>query len=132
MSSKRAIEDIYLRPDNIIYQDLGPKISLAILDENLERLKELEAKLKAKGLPVLMLVNASRLGVGIDTATRQRAIEVMDAIDYERVGMFGPNLYVRFIANFILRTMHRGERIHIFDSPADALAWLMETPELAK
>lgn len=82
-------------------------------------------QIKGRKLPVRILVDLTSMR-SISLHGRQAASEALKTWHYQKIAVYGANLYMRHIANLILLATNKGRKVKLFPSQAAARAWLKE------
>lgn len=102
-----------------------PKSVIAAVDDLVKNAK----KLKAKGLPVLILVNVTdvpKIDIsGKMVKARQEAVIAMRTAEYDRIAVYG-NPAVQIMVNTLVLIAGKRDKIRVFGNRLDALKWLKE------
>ena len=87
------------------------------------RTEDLIAKLRAQGRSALILVDLRKL-TGTHSSARLGSSDNLKKFDFDRIALFGANLFIKYLANFIIKASGNGRRVRYFNSETEARAWL--------
>jgi hypothetical protein len=85
-------------------------------------INDMVAKRRKAKQKALILVDLSGV-TGHDSDVRDAARETLKN-DYDGLALFGENVTVRMLANWLIRTTGEGDRVRFFDTKEEALQWL--------
>jgi hypothetical protein len=85
-------------------------------------INQMVAELRTKKQKALILVNLAGV-TGHDADVRDDARETMKN-DYDGLALYGENVPVRMLANWLIRSSGQGDRVRFFDTKEEALKWL--------
>lgn len=78
---------------------------------------------RKKGKPVCILIDARDIQ-SQDAGARKAAITGIDALDYDKMAIFGASLFIKHVAQFLLAVAKKQERVQYFDTEEQAREWL--------
>lgn len=111
------------REDDIIfYRYIGDQTSETI-DRLAAQTRALCQQLKHEGKPGLLLVDLTELGAQ-DAGARKASATELDTLPVDKVAVFGANLFMKYLAQFIIRASKRSDITQYFDTKEAATAWL--------
>lgn len=113
---------VFLREDKIVQQILNKNLCAADLADDLKMLLKLQEQLKRESLPLKILLDSSSISHA-DTATRKQGVHNLEQMNYKKIAIFGPTIYLRYLINFVLFATGK-KKVHIFDSEEEAIEWL--------
>lgn len=73
--------------------------------------------------PTLVLINLYKMGKS-NFASRGAAIEALNAAPFIRMAVYANNVFLRHVAELIVRAARMGDKIRIFTTRDDAISWL--------
>jgi ribosome-associated protein YbcJ (S4-like RNA binding protein) len=85
-------------------------------------INELVAERRKKKQKALILVDLTGV-TGHDTDVRQASIDTLNN-DFDALAIFGENVTIRMLVNWLIRTAGQGSRVKFFDTREQALEWL--------
>ncbi len=74
--------------------------------------------------PSLVLVNLYKMGKS-SFASRGAAIEALNASPFMRMAIFANSVFLRHVAELVIRAARMGDKIRVFTARDDAIRWLM-------
>jgi hypothetical protein len=85
-------------------------------------INDLVLERRKKKQHALILVDLTGV-TGHDVDVREASRETMKN-DYDGLALFGENMTVRMLANWLIRTTGQGDRVRFFDTKEEAVEWL--------
>ena len=85
-------------------------------------INQMVAEQRQKKQKALILVDLTGV-TGHDADVRDVARETMKN-DYDGLALYGENVPVRMLANWLIRSSGEGDRVQFFDTKEEALEWL--------
>jgi hypothetical protein len=114
---------VRLGADGIIYVTaVGAQTYQTVKDVEL-KVHPLTHKLRSQHKPVYILIELSH-GVSQNLSARRAGKEFLTSLDYDRVGMFGAELFLRKVVDFIIAGALHNSTVKNFARKEEALAWL--------
>jgi|SRR3989344_3599926 len=80
--------------------------------------------LRRKKQPVYILADLSKMGKS-NFGSRLESVEALKTMRYNKVALFGANLFVKHLANFIIIASGRQNKIKYCNSKDEAIKWLL-------
>jgi UDP-N-acetylmuramyl pentapeptide synthase len=81
--------------------------------------------LKKQNKPVKIINDLSKLG-GSSMGARKTSAETLEKVKYDKVALFGANLFMKYLAILIIKASGMGEKVKYFDTREEAEKWLAE------
>ena len=98
-------------------------LTLSVLKKTEEELAGLAEKLRNAGERVLVLTDISKIGK-VPTKVRQKGVEIIRSLDYDKAALFGDEGFGMQIAKLIIKVSMMDYKIKIFNNEKDAKDWL--------
>ncbi len=111
--------------DGVIHHDYVGNQTRETLDLMVTNSDQLIEQLQAKEEPVLLLADCRRIGK-VDAGARQRGRDFMGTRFFQKAAIFGLPPFLRVTASLIISLTGKGKQTKIFDTEAEARAWLNE------
>ncbi|MBI3283103.1 STAS/SEC14 domain-containing protein [Candidatus Curtissbacteria bacterium] len=103
-----------------IYQGDQTRESVeAVVNKN----NQLVAKLRQQNRPVLVLADLTQLGQS-SLGSRQASAEALKNEDFDKVALFGANIFMKHVGNFIITASGQDQRAKMFNTKDEAIGWL--------
>lgn len=78
---------------------------------------------RAQGKMVLLLVDIGRIRKQ-NSGSRKASFEALNSDEYDRIAIFGQNVFLRTLANMIIRVSRHRQKVRSFRTEAEARQWL--------
>ncbi|MEW6468729.1 MAG: hypothetical protein AB1458_07380 [Bacteroidota bacterium] len=114
---------VYIGQDGFIYHEYVGDQSYDIIQNDIRQILSLIRQLRSERRPVLVLGDYSRIGYA-DSSARKAASEALKDADYDKVALFGTNLFHTMAANLIIIASGKGKKVKVFQSKEKAVRWL--------
>lgn len=99
--------------------------SYASVKKSMTIAARLASRLKTQGEDVMILADLTRLEKST-SESRKASLEALQSLPYDKIALFGGNLYVRHLANLIIKAAGKESVVKIFAARKQAEAWLRE------
>lgn len=88
-----------------------------------QELMALAKKVQRSGEPVTILTDLTKIGKQT-TASRRLARDILDTVPFRKIAIYGANVFLKHVVNFILTGSGHRRHARYFDSRPAAEAWL--------
>lgn len=112
-----------IEPDGVVclsYKDQQTYESIFVLNSQTQ--KHI-THLRSEKKPVLLLINLTQLGRTLSGA-RKIAAESLKNLDYDRIAVFGKDLFTKILVNLVISATHKELTVKYFMSEKEARDWL--------
>lgn len=100
----------------------GKQTAETIAESGKELADSIDAQRESGG-PILVLVDISDLG-GLTTGARFKAIDIVKAIDFDKMATFGGSPLMQGMNNLVKKALKKGDRLGYFQTESEAAEWL--------
>ena len=114
----------YLGKDGLIYNIYIGDQTVASLEAAEKELQNLTKKLRSQNRSVLIFTDITELG-HTPTIVRQKGLEIIRNLDYDKVALFGNEGPGLQIARLVINVSMMGYKIKAFNNKEDAKNWLL-------
>lgn len=115
----------FLGEDGLIHNVYVGDQTLAKFEKTIKELQQLGDKLRTEDKRVLVLTDITKLG-RVPTNVRQRGLELIRNMRYDKVAIFGGEGVSMQIAKLLVKVSMMDYKIKIFENKKDALDWLLD------
>ncbi|QQG50242.1 MAG: STAS/SEC14 domain-containing protein [Candidatus Berkelbacteria bacterium] len=116
MANKVTLHDSFIE---LVFIGDQTEKTVRSISEKARRLSEKQWK----GDPTLVLVNLYKMGKSSFTS-RSAALEALNAAPFIRMAVYANSVFLRHVAELIIRAARMGEKIRIFTAREEAVRWL--------
>ena len=129
MKKKSTLPDMecncnFLGKDGLIRNIYVGDQTVASLETAECELRAIISKLRSKGMKVLVLTDITKIG-SMPTKVRQKGLEIVRNLDYDKVALFGNNNASTQVAKIVIKVSMMDYKIKIFSNEGDAKKWLL-------
>ena len=90
-----------------------------------KRTNPLIAQLKQRRKRILVLINLTKIGTP-NASARLVAVNALKQLEYEKIAVYTDNLYIKYVAGFVIKASGRFNDVRTFDDRRNAIKWLNE------
>lgn len=83
------------------------------------------AQLRATQKPVLMLIDTKAITTQ-DSGARAMAVEAINSLDYDKMAIFGANVFLKHVLSFVMQLALKKEKVRYFNDESQAREWLAQ------
>lgn len=87
------------------------------------KMRELISRLRAEGKPTYMIMDISDVSTTLIEA-RRVGLKGLQDLDYDKIAIYGTNLFIKIITNFIIMAANKSDVVKHFNSRDEAIDWL--------
>jgi|GEM_PF-5163876 len=130
MSSASPVTSAALQQNEVLLDENGFIQNNYRGDQTAEKIHAVTAEtlrliegLRSENKRACILVDLSGMGKST-AASRKAASESLKLMVYDRVGIYGANIFMKFLANFVIMASGQSAKVRYFNTRAEAEAWL--------
>lgn len=116
-------DTVFLDKAGIVNVLLEGKQTYQAIRHASDEMDALSSKLRREGKPVYVLVDISKMG-GHDSGARREGYERLFTIYYDKFAMFGGGLFLKSVANLVVKATKLGNKVKVFNTREEAIRWL--------
>ena len=115
LNNEDIIEEVYVGDqDGFSVQETLVKNALPLIEH-----------LKSQSKQVLVLVDLLQIGMP-NASARAVAQKALQELDFEKLAVYTENVYIKYVATFVIKASGKSEKIKVFKTRDEALAWLKQ------
>jgi hypothetical protein len=114
---------IFIGDDGFIHHVYEGDQTYSIVQSDVEKIIALSAQFRKEKKSVRVLGDYSRIGYA-DSGARKAASEALKEADYDKIALFGTNMFHTVAANLIIIASGKSRKIKVFNSRQNAVKWL--------
>lgn len=116
---------VFLDSEGIIEAEyIGPQDARSVLTTG-ESLSLLSNRLRSSKQKVLISFQIDKI-TNIPISARAKALESLIRLDFDKIAITTTNLYLKYLAKFVVETSGKAEKISFFNNQGDAIKWLKQ------
>jgi len=116
---------VYLGEDGIIHHVYDGDQTYSILQKDVEKIIDLLKQRRLEKKPAKVLGDYTKIGKA-DSSARQAASEALKNADYDKLALFGTNIFHTVAANLIIIASGKSKKVKVFQTREKAIKWLSE------
>ena len=114
---------VYLGNDGYIHHVYDGDQTYSILQKDVEQIVELLKQRRGEKKPAKVLGDHTKIGKA-DSSARKAASEAIKNGDYDKLALFGTNVFHTVAANLIILASGRSKKVKVFKTRSKAIIWL--------
>lgn len=116
---------VTLDPAGYIRQTYTGDQDVTTISDTIKKTMDIIRRWQAQqpGAPLNFLIDMSNIG-SQDLSARRAGSKALKSLPYNKIALFGLNTFLRHVANLVIISAGKQDKVKHFDSEAAALAWL--------
>ncbi|MBI3486317.1 STAS/SEC14 domain-containing protein [Candidatus Daviesbacteria bacterium] len=117
------VNSVFLGEDSFIYNLYFGDQNSQTVAECSEQIDKLAKELRKQHKKVLIIVDLTKMGKTHSSA-RKVGLEVLKNLDFDKLAIFGTDLYTKYLVNLVVLATGRLDKIQYFSNEEEARDWL--------
>lgn len=114
---------IFLGEDGFIHHVYDGDQTYDSLQKDVEQIIQLLKQKRRENKPALVLGDYTKIGKA-DSSARKAASEALKDGDYDKLALFGTNIFHTMAANLIIIASNKSKKVRVFKTKEKAIEWL--------
>jgi len=114
---------VFLNQEGIIEVHYEGDQTYASVQKVTQKVTALAEELRETGKKVVVINSLEKLGTS-SSGSRSASAEALDLLVYDRIALYGANLFFKYLANFIIAASGKAQKVRHFDTREEAMKWL--------
>jgi hypothetical protein len=127
MSNPHAANRVFLDEEGVIHNVYVGDQTYGDVKAVEEETLRIAARVEEGQRPIRVMADLSGMG-RTSAGSRRAAKEALQKLPHGRVAIYGGNVFMKHLANFIIVASGKGETTRVLDTEGEAIRWLLAPP----